>query len=145
MEEASFTGRVGVQNDLEKLTYLLQRNCQRMQYKWDDYRLVAEKIISSPDYGFFIVVEQSEEIVGFVFFTFEWSDWRDGAFFWMQGLEVHPEKDISAVLAALKNAMDVHKTTLDYSCCGIRLCTPKVLHTEAEQAIATFDLKTSHY
>ena len=49
------------------------------------------------------------------------------------------------VLAALKSALDAHKSTLEYICCGVRLCSPKVLHTEAEQAIAAFELTPSHY
>ena len=84
-------------------------------------------------------------MAGFVFFSFELSDWYDGVYFWIQGLEVHPEKDTGAVLAVLKNAMDVHKNTLGFSCGGISLWSPKVLHAEAEMAITTFDLKTSHY
>ena len=84
MEAAQFSGRVGVSNDLPKLTPLLQQNCQRMQYDWNGYLAVAEKILTTPTYGFFIVVEDSaQQVAGLAFFTFEWSDWRDGAFFWL--------------------------------------------------------------
>ena len=34
------------------------------------------------------MAEAGGQIVGFLSFSFEFSDWRNGAFFWMQGMEV---------------------------------------------------------
>ena len=53
--------------------------------------------------------------------------------------------DNDAVIAALKTKLDEHKTTLEYKCCGIRLCSQKVLSSESQQAVEAFDLKPSHY
>ena len=143
----SINARVGVEADLDKFTPLLQANCQRMQYEWEKYKAAAEMILKTPEYGFFIVCETAEgEPAGLAYFTFEWSDWRDGAFFWMQGMQVDTSKGSSAdILAALKSGLDTHKAALEYRCCGIRLCSPKALHGEVEDAISTFELQPSHY
>ena len=103
-------------------------------------------ILENPEYGFVIMAEKAGgEVAGFISLTFEWSDWRNGVFFWMQGLQIDSTCDEAAVVSTIKSALDWHKLTLDYQCCGIRLCSPKVLHAEAEVAIRAFDLTPSHY
>ena len=145
MAESATKGRSAVESDFDKLVPLLQTNCTRMQLEWSNYEVAARQIIQNPDYGFFIVAEEGAEIVGVTFFTFEWSDWRDGAFIWMQGLQVLAGKDANTVITALKSGLEAHKATLPYPCCGVRLCTPKVLHTEAQEAMQAFELVPTHY
>ncbi|MFN2413360.1 MAG: GNAT family N-acetyltransferase [Pyrinomonadaceae bacterium] len=41
--------------------------------------------------GFYVVAENSERIVGGLMVTFEWSDWRDAWFWWIQSVYVLPE------------------------------------------------------
>ena len=57
-----------------------------MQYEWTNYEAAVKQILENSDFGFVLVSESGDGLVGFVAFTFEWSDWRDGAFFWLQGL-----------------------------------------------------------
>ena len=78
------------------------------------------------------MVENGSTAVGFTAFTFEYSDLRDGAFFWMQGLQVAADLEEAPVLQALKAALDAHRETLDYKCCGIRVVSPKAIEGVAE-------------
>ena len=48
-----------------------------------NYKNVADHVLSDIDYGFFIIAKRSDEPVGFMFFSYEWSDWRNGMFFWL--------------------------------------------------------------
>ena len=41
--------------------------------------------------GFYVVAENDGEIVGGLMVTFEWSDWRNGWFWWIQSVYVRPE------------------------------------------------------
>ena len=41
--------------------------------------------------GFYVVAEESGRIVGGLMITFEWSDWRDGWFWWIQSVYILPE------------------------------------------------------
>ncbi|MEQ1791333.1 MAG: GNAT family N-acetyltransferase, partial [Nitrospiraceae bacterium] len=51
-------------------------------------------ILESPDRGFFMVAELDEgenhRLLGQLMITFEWSDWRNGSFWWIQSLYVDP-------------------------------------------------------
>ena len=62
-----------------------------MNLDWEKYRKAAVMILSNVDFGTVVVAEQGQKLVGFMMFTYEWSDWRDGVFFWLQGLEGSPE------------------------------------------------------
>ena len=79
--------RFGYGEDFEKLQPLLRRNADKLKLNFENYSTAAKKIIEDKDYGFFVVAEQAGEFIAFLFMTFEWSDWRDGVFFWVQGLE----------------------------------------------------------
>jgi ribosomal protein S18 acetylase RimI-like enzyme len=41
--------------------------------------------------GFYVVAEENNRIVGGLMITFEWSDWRDGWFWWIQSVYILPE------------------------------------------------------
>jgi GNAT superfamily N-acetyltransferase len=40
--------------------------------------------------GFYVVAEEDEKIVGGLMVTFEWSDWRNGWFWWIQSVYILP-------------------------------------------------------
>lgn len=59
-----------------------------MNLQWSNFEPVAKKILSHTDFGLVVLAEDTDKIVhGFMMFTYEWSDWRDGLFFWVQGVE----------------------------------------------------------
>ena len=41
--------------------------------------------------GFYRVAEIDGRVVGCLMITFEWSDWRNGDWWWLQSVYVHPE------------------------------------------------------
>lgn len=52
-------------------------------------------LLSSLQYGFYVVAEHEDgrggrESVGSLMVTYEWSDWRDGLFWWIQSVYVRP-------------------------------------------------------
>jgi ribosomal protein S18 acetylase RimI-like enzyme len=53
-------------------------------------------------------------------FTYEWSDWRNGTFWWIQSVYVVPEARRSGVFRALFRHVE-HLAQGDPSVCGIRL------------------------
>lgn len=62
-------------------------------------KLLANDIIApgvrylfhKPQYGFYLVAEFEEVIAGSLMITYEWSDWRNGVFWWIQSVYVKPE------------------------------------------------------
>lgn len=51
----------------------------------------VEAIFGDPNKGFYIVAEDLGKIIGGLMVTFEWSDWRNGWFWWIQSVYIMPE------------------------------------------------------
>lgn len=47
-------------------------------------------LMTSPEYGFYLVAEAGSETAACLLLTYEWSDWRNGLFWWVQSVYVHP-------------------------------------------------------
>ena len=66
-------------------------NCKIMKQSAKNWSKSVKKIIEEPEFGLFVVAEKNAKIVGYVFFTYEWSDWRDGVMYYLQGLQADPK------------------------------------------------------
>jgi ribosomal protein S18 acetylase RimI-like enzyme len=49
-------------------------------------------LLARPASGFYVVAERSGEVIGALLITTEWSDWRNGDFWWVQSVYVLPEQ-----------------------------------------------------
>ena len=81
-------------------------------------------LLESPDRGFFMVaeLEQADErrLLGQLMITYEWSDWRNGTFWWIQSVYVDPAWRRRSVFRLMhETVMALAKTSPDV--CGIRL------------------------
>lgn len=47
-------------------------------------------LLRAPEHGFYLVAEQAGTVAGALLVTFEWSDWRNGMFWWIQSVYVDP-------------------------------------------------------
>ena len=59
------------------------------------------RFIGEPGNGRYFVAERDGEVVGQTALTYEWSDWRNGEFWWIQSVYVHPDHRGSGVFRAL--------------------------------------------
>lgn len=74
--------------------------------------------------GFYVVAECAGEIVAALLVTFEWSDWRDADFWWIQSVYVTPDFRRRGVYRRLYEF--VRKRALDLGgVCGFRLYVEK--------------------
>ncbi len=48
-------------------------------------------IFDDPNKGFYIVAEDGDEVIGGLLITYEWSDWRDAWWWWIQSVFLRPE------------------------------------------------------
>ena len=64
---------------------LIELNCAELSgtVPVDNFKKVADYVLTDPDYGFFIIAREDEQAVGLMYFSHEWSDWRNGLFFWL--------------------------------------------------------------
>jgi GNAT superfamily N-acetyltransferase len=77
-------------------------------------------VLEDRNKGRYFVAEQAGEPVGQLMITDEWSDWRNGRFWWIQSVFVLPAARRSGVFRALFRHVE-HLARSDSSVCGIRL------------------------
>ena len=84
----------------------------------------VEAIIKDENKGIYHVCEINGEVVGQIMYTFEWSDWRNGTFLWVQSVYVDKEHRGKGVFKSLYNYI---KSICDNddNICGIRLYVEK--------------------
>lgn len=58
-------------------------------------------VFADPARGFYTVAEREGEVVGQMMITFEWSDWRNGWFWWVQSVYVRSDARSSGVFRAI--------------------------------------------
>ncbi len=85
-------------------------------------RAAAEAALTDPRKARYFVAEDTDSgaVVGSLFVTFEWSDWKNGWYWWMQGVFVQPDRRgegiysrmYEAVHAAARAAGDVRSIRL---------------------------------
>ncbi len=48
-------------------------------------------LVENPSRGVYFVAEEAGRVIGQVMITFEWSDWRNGTFWWLQSVYVRED------------------------------------------------------
>jgi len=69
--------------------------------KRNDIEPGVHGLFKNPEYGFYIVAELKEKVVGSLMITFEWSDWRNGIIWWIQSVYVIHEYRRNGVYRAM--------------------------------------------
>jgi GNAT superfamily N-acetyltransferase len=59
------------------------------------------RLLADSARGFYLLAESGGEVVGQLMATFEWSDWRDGWFWWVQSVFVREDYRRAGVFRAL--------------------------------------------
>ncbi|MDH4082848.1 MAG: GNAT family N-acetyltransferase [Nitrospira sp.] len=104
-------------------------------------------LLSHPEYGFYIIAERSplneNQPIGQMMITFEWSDWRNGVFWWIQSVYVVPGQRGQGVYHAMHRHI-LDKAGKDQRVCGIRLYVARDNH-QAHAAYQRVGLVRSPY
>ena len=61
----------------------------------------TQAVFSEPHRGFYRIAEQAGTALGCLLVTHEWSDWRNGDWWWIQSVYVRPEARRGGVFRAL--------------------------------------------
>ncbi len=81
-------------------------------------------IFDEPSRGFYLVAELNGTVIGQLMITYEWSDWRNGVFWWIQSVFVKEEFRAQKVFRSLYD----HVIAMAHdqgNVCGIRLYVEK--------------------
>jgi GNAT superfamily N-acetyltransferase len=83
-------------------------------------RAGTDAFLRDPSKGRYYVAEMDGDIVGQIGLTFEWSDWRNGWFWWVQSVYVRPDARRGGVFRALYQHLE-GEAQRDPQVIGIRL------------------------
>jgi ribosomal protein S18 acetylase RimI-like enzyme len=84
--------------------------------------------------GFYTLAERGGEVVGQVLVTFEWSDWRNGWYWWVQSVYVRSDARREGVFRAIFSHLK-EQATADPTVIGLRLYVER----ENTRAQATYE------
>lgn len=76
--------------------------------------------LSNKDYGFYLLAESDGNPVGQLMITKEWSDWRNGEFWWVQSVYVDKDFRGKGIYSQLYNKVK-ELAKADDNVCGLRL------------------------
>ena len=100
---------------------------ERMAWETESLRLDAARIrsgvqsvLQDESKGFYLVAERDGEVIGQLMVTFEWSDWRNGNFWWIQSVYVHPDFRGQGVYSMLYRQLEAAARQTE-GVCGLRL------------------------
>lgn len=103
----------------------------------------VRNIIQDENKGIYHVCEINKKVVGQIMYTYEWSDWRNGTFIWIQSVYVDKEYRGQGVFKALYSKVkEVCDSSSEYV--GIRLYVEKENYT-AQNTYKSLGMEECNY
>lgn len=103
----------------------------------------VRNIIQDENKGVYHVCEVDGKVVGQIMYTYEWSDWRNGTFIWVQSVYVNKEYRGKGVFKALYNKVkEICDSNNEYV--GIRLYVEKENYT-AQKTYRSLGMEECNY
>ena len=100
-------------------------------------------VLDDDSLGFYLVAEVEGQPAGQLMVTFEWSDWRNGLWWWIQSVYVRPEFRRRGVYSALHRRVAEEARAAD-GICGIRLYVEQD-NTTAQQVYKSLEMYPTRY
>jgi ribosomal protein S18 acetylase RimI-like enzyme len=128
---------------------LIEFNCA-MALETERKQLLPEVIgagvralLANPAAGFYVVAEAGQHVAGALLITKEWSDWRNGSFWWIQSVYVRPEFRRQGVYKTLYRHVQ-GMAAKDPGVCGFRLYVERE-NTRAQSTYTSLGMQETHY
>lgn len=80
----------------------------------------VQAMINNPQMGFYLVAKRLDIVVASLMVTTEWSDWRNGVFWWIQSVYVKPEYRRQGIYRKLYEHVRQLSAEIE-NVCGFRL------------------------
>lgn len=108
----------------------------------------VESLLKNPVYGFYVVAEAADDggqtkMAGSLMVTYEWSDWRNGLFWWIQSVYVRPQFRRRGVYRKLYEFVKARAARQE-NVCGFRLYVEKE-NVVAQQTYRRLGMTETYY
>ncbi len=103
----------------------------------------VQGLLARPEFGFYLIAERGTEVVGSLMITSEWSDWRNGLFWWVQSVYVTPAHRRTGIYRQLYQ--EVKRLAAQRGdVCGFRLYCERDNHT-AQKVYESLGMQRTDY
>lgn len=99
-------------------------------------------VLADAGHGFYVVAEVGGKVAGALLVTYEWSDWRNARFWWIQSVYVVPDARRLGVYRALHDYVQAQARA--QGVCGLRLYVEKDNHV-AQGVYRSLGMRPGHY
>lgn len=126
----------------------MARETESLELSVETLQSGVSNLLVNPQFGFYVVAEHGggggeSAPVGSLMITYEWSDWRDGLFWWIQSVYVRPEYRRAGVYRRLYDFVR-GEARADPRVRGFRLYVERE-NAAAQRAYESLGMSESHY
>ncbi len=146
MSETGLLIRRGIATDLDVVMEFncgLARETEERELDADKIRPGVAALLGDPDRGVYFLAESDGDVIGQLMITREWSDWRNGWFWWIQSLYVRADHRGKGVFKALYRHVEKEAESVG-DVCGLRLYVDED-NRKAQEAYEKLGMDRSRY
>lgn len=142
--------RLADERDVEALVRFNQamaRETEAKELAVETLTAGVRNLLRNNQYGFYVVAETThvagrEGVVGSLMITYEWSDWRDAVFWWIQSVYIAPEFRRRGVYRKLYEF--IKDRAAEQNVCGFRLYVERE-NVAAQRTYERLGMTEAHY
>jgi GNAT superfamily N-acetyltransferase len=146
MADNAITVRAALRGDIETIVAFNAAMAMETESKTLPHAMLhagVTAVFDEPRRGFYRVAEIDGEIAGCLMITFEWSDWRNGDWWWLQSVYVKPVFRRHGVFRAMYDHVEkAARSSPDVV--GVRLYVEKENH-RAQSTYASLGMSEEDY
>ena len=138
--------RIAAQNDADSLVVFNQAMALETEGKTLDPGKITPGVAAvfvDEKKGFYLVAEQDARILGGLMVTYEWSDWRNAWFWWIQSVYILPEARGTGLYRRMYDFVKQRAAEAG-NVCGFRLYV-ETENTHAQKVYDGVGMTRSHY
>ncbi|MEM6429011.1 MAG: GNAT family N-acetyltransferase [Deinococcota bacterium] len=111
-------------DDLIRFNRAMARETENKELIEDVIASGVRELLNNSALGFYVVAELDSEVISSLMITMEWSDWRNGVFWWIQSVYVLPSHRRKGIYRKLYEFVK-DRANEDNNVCGFRLYVEK--------------------
>jgi GNAT superfamily N-acetyltransferase len=100
-------------------------------------------VFDHPERGFYVIAEREGKAVGSLLITHEWSDWRNGGWWWIQSVYVMPDARRGGVFSAMYREIET-RAQASTGVIGLRLYVEKE-NSRAQATYSALGMEPAYY
>ncbi len=136
-------GKITDVNTIVRFQKNMARETENRELSDDCINQEVMAVFNEAEKGFYLVAESNGEVVVSLLVTYEWSDWRNGWFWWIQSVYVAKEWRRKGVYKYLNDEVS-QRCGKTGGVCGVRLYVEKN-NTTAQNVYKNLGMKETDY